>query len=55
MPIEIRELVIKVAVDQNDRRPAGGIDARELAVLKNKIVKECLESIRMKLDKISER
>jgi hypothetical protein len=39
MPIEIRELVIKVSVDQNNKKSISGIDPNELIALKNKIVK----------------
>jgi len=55
MPIEIRELVIKVSVDQNKRDSGTGLDSKELTVLKNKIVKECMDNIRLKMKNISER
>ncbi len=55
MPIEIRELVIKVSVDQNNKSANSGIDPRELAALKSKIVKECMETIRLRMKNTSER
>lgn len=55
MPIEIRELVIKVSVDQNQKNSGTGIDSKELIALKNKIVKECMDNIRLKMKNISER
>lgn len=55
MPIEIRELVIKVSVDQNNKNSISLIDPRELAALKSKIVKECMENIRIRMKNTSER
>ncbi len=55
MPIEIRELVIKVAVDENSKKAKEGIDPRDLARLKDKIVKECMESIMLKIGNLSDR
>ncbi len=53
MPIEIRELVIKVSVDENQKKT--GTDPKELADLKNKIVKECMEKIMLRIDNLSDR
>lgn len=53
MPIEIRELVIRVAIDEKNKK--SGVDAKELADLKNKIVKECMEKILLKIDNRSDR
>jgi hypothetical protein len=55
MPIEIRELLIKVAVDENNRRTDRGIDQKELARLKEKIVKECVNTVMQKMSKLSDR
>ncbi len=55
MPIEIRELVIKVAVDENNRKADKGMDQKELARLKDKIVKECMENIMLKMGNLSDR
>lgn len=55
MPIEIRELIIKVSVDQNNKKSISGIDPNELIALKNKIVKECMENIRLRMKNTSER
>ena len=53
MPIEIRELVVKVILEENKAK--GALDSRELQELKNKIVKECTEKILAKLETIPER
>jgi hypothetical protein len=55
MPIEIRELVIKVSVDQNNKNSSSGIEPSELAALKSKIIKECIETIRLRMKNTSER
>jgi hypothetical protein len=53
MPVEIRELVVKVVLEE--ARTKATLDAKELHDLKNAIVKECTEKILMKLENISER
>jgi len=53
MPIEIRELLIKVTVEENIR-PVG-TDPVALQDLKNRIVKECLDKILLKLHNSPER
>ncbi len=55
MPIEIRELIIKVSVDHNNKNSSSGIEPLELAALKSKIVKECMETIRLRMKNTSER
>ncbi len=55
MPIEIRELIIKVAVDENSKKAEGGLDPKELARLKDKIVRECVENVMQKIENLSER
>lgn len=55
MPIEIRELIIKVAVEQNTKSSSLAMDQRELAALKSKIVKECMETIRLRMKNTSQR
>lgn len=56
MPIEIRELVIRVAVeDQNRSKAAPQLSANELNALKNKIVKECMETILRKIGQLTDR
>lgn len=54
MPLEIRELVIKVSVEQG-RKTSAAFDQKELTNLKNKIVKECLENIRLRMKHSTER
>lgn len=53
MPLEIRELVIKVSVDESTRKP--GMEPKDLQDLKNKIVKECVDKVLVKLESLSER
>jgi hypothetical protein len=53
MPIEIRELVIRVSIGENKKKT--GIDHKELADLKNKVIKECMEKIMLKMDNLSDR
>lgn len=55
MPIEIRELVIKVTVDEKSKRSDSGMDPRELERLKEKIVKECMANIMQKMGSLSDR
>ena len=43
MPVEIRELVIKINVEESNSKK--GINEEELLELKRKIVKECMEKI----------
>ena len=53
MPIEIRELLIKVTVEENIRPVSP--DPAALQDLKNRIVKECLDKILLKLTNSPER
>jgi hypothetical protein len=54
MPIEIRELVIKVNIIEDDK-PADGLENQNLTDLKRQIIKECTERVIAKLEKKSER
>lgn len=53
MPVEIRELVVRVILDENKSNTS--IDTNDLHKLKEAIVKECTDKILTKLDNISER
>lgn len=48
MPVEIRELVIKINIEESNSKI--GISEEELLELKRKIIKECLDKIKVKLD-----
>lgn len=48
MPVEIRELIIKINIEESNSKK--GISEQELLELKRKIVKECMEKIKVKLD-----
>jgi uncharacterized protein DUF5908 len=54
MPLEIRELVIKVTVGERNREgePGHAFDYEEL---KSQVINDCLEIINTKLEQISER
>ena len=54
MPIEIRELVIKVTITPDKQQPvvAGDIS---LEKIKKQIIRECVEQVIAKLDKRAER
>jgi hypothetical protein len=52
MPVEIRELVIKVTITEEEERQD---QSKELQDLKNKVVKECIEKIMTKLETLPER
>ena len=55
MPIEIRELIIKVAVDGNNKKAEKGMDQKNLERLKDQVVKECMENIMLKMGNLSDR
>lgn len=52
MPVEIRELIIKVTITEEEERQD---QSKELQDLKNKVVKECIEKIMTKLETLPER
>jgi hypothetical protein len=54
MPIEIRELKIKVTVEENTKRK-NVLDVKDIDALKNKIVKECVDKVMIKLNSLTER
>ena len=56
MPLEIRELVIKVNIEEHTSRPAGNnLGARELQALKDKVVRECMEKLITNIENLSVR
>jgi len=54
MPIEIRELKIKVTVDENSPKK-NVAEIKDIDALKTKIVKECVDKVMMKLNSLTER
>jgi len=54
MPIEIRELKIKVTVDENSQK-RNVTEIKDIDALKNKIVKECVDKVMAKLNNLTER
>ncbi|BAV05982.1 hypothetical protein SAMN05421788_10656 [Filimonas lacunae] len=55
MPLEIRELVIKVTVEEQAGRQQQADLAKTLQTLKNQVVKECMDQIKTKLENSLER
>ena len=52
MPIEIRELLIKVKIEDSKRKEP---DYEEMAQLRQSILKECRNEIKRQLNKTKER
>jgi hypothetical protein len=53
MPLEIRELVIKVTIgEENTPSPT---DEKALLAIKRSIIKQCVEEVLIKLEKKAER
>lgn len=56
MPLEIRELVIRVTVNE---KPSGGLDEdllnEKLQDLKKKVVKECIDKVMVQMESLNER
>ncbi len=60
MPIEIRELVVRMRVDQNPLshstyQKSSGISERELQEMKKRILESCREEIREMFEREKER
>ena len=55
MPLEIRELVVRVTVSPSDMPAAPVLDASELAVLKRDLVAACLAELRLRGTEQNER
>ena len=53
MPLEIRELIIKVTVEEANAPAAA--NEKELYDMKRAIIKECIEEVLIKLEKNAER
>ena len=57
MPLEIRELVIKVSVNENNgsSQQVNDMIKEKLNEMKGKVVKECIDKIMTRIEKIRER
>jgi len=55
MPLEIRELVIRVNIEEQAVAPAGNINAKELQALKEKIIRECMDKLLSNMENLSVR
>jgi hypothetical protein len=56
MPLEIRELIIKVTIEEHAPKSVGNsIGSRELQMLKEKIVRECMDKLITNMDNLSVR
>jgi hypothetical protein len=55
MPLEIRELIIRVTVNEKKTaHPETAIDEK-IEEMKKKVIKECMEKISLKLEGMNER
>jgi len=54
MPIEIRELKIRVTVDENAKK-RNTVDIKDINALTNKMVQECVDKVMLKLNNLTER
>lgn len=52
MPIEIRELVIRVKVEASENRPPESLD---VSMIKRTVESMCKKEVRKQLDKLKER
>ncbi len=48
MPVEIRELIVKINIEESNTKK--GLNEEELAELKKKIIKECVDKVIIKLE-----
>ncbi len=55
MPLEIRELVIRVNIEEQAPRPVNAISAKDLQALKDKIIRECMDKLLNNLENLSVR
>ena len=55
MPLEIRELIIRVSVNERSNNNTAALPDDKILELKNKIVKECMEKILSKIERLNER
>jgi hypothetical protein len=55
MPLEIRELVIRVNIEEQALRPVNTVSAKDLQALKDKIIRECMDKLLNNLENLSVR
>jgi hypothetical protein len=55
MPLEIRELVIRVNIEEHAAAPENGISAKDLQALKEKIIRECMDKLLSNMENLSVR
>ena len=55
MPLEIRELVIRVNVRESERQTDEAEINRKIQEMKTKIVKECMEKLLSRIDNLNTR
>jgi hypothetical protein len=53
MPIEIRELIVKITIEDTNRKKSE--EDLNIQELKNKIIKECVDKVMLKLDRQTQR
>jgi Family of unknown function (DUF5908) len=55
MPLEIRELIVRVAVVESESKPFEVEMDKKIQEMKSKVVKECIENILDKIDTLNTR
>jgi len=55
MPLEIRELVIRVTVNESPGQAAESIPEEKMTELQDQVIKECMEKILQKIERLNER
>jgi hypothetical protein len=55
MPLEIRELIIRVTVNDQVNKNSNIISEDKILEIKNKVVKECMDKLLTKIERINER
>lgn len=55
MPLEIRELIIKVTVKETNNNGTTAITEDVIIEIKNRVVKECVDKILLKIERQNDR
>jgi hypothetical protein len=55
MPLEIRELVIRVTVNESPGQPSETLPEDRMTELQDQVIRECMEKIMQKIERLNER
>ncbi|TWF31847.1 hypothetical protein FHW36_11736 [Chitinophaga polysaccharea] len=55
MPLEIRELVIKVTIEEHSPQAAAQTGLKDIQALKDKIVRECMDKLMTTIENLPTR